>query len=200
MREPADQLLTELGALPFADFLALQNGAWRSERTYFHLSPDDPTRQERERSTTTFQVRPLQPEGLARVMADNSYRLDPQLPSPCGFHLGFDTLNEFGETRSMQLNLLFVTTSDQGQLCRGDYLRDRAYEEDRPMVSSFGYVPDRRELTMVSHYSRVVSVDRITLLDRRTRIRRILNYARPATPEAPLLDLRLVGFGLELCA
>ncbi|TGG77217.1 MAG: hypothetical protein ERJ69_10055, partial [Aphanocapsa feldmannii 288cV] len=116
MREPADQLLTELGALPFADFLALQNGAWRSERTYFHLSPDDPTRQERERSTTTFQVRPLQPEGLARVMADNSYRLDPQLPSPCGFHLGFDTLNEFGETRSMQLNLLFVTTSDQGQL------------------------------------------------------------------------------------
>jgi hypothetical protein len=49
---------------------------------------------------------------------------------------------------------------------------------------------------MITHYTRVVSVDSITLINPNMRIRRILNYQRPPANE-PLDTLVLVGFGVE---
>ena len=49
---------------------------------------------------------------------------------------------------------------------------------------------------MTTHYTRVVSVDSITLINPNLRIRKILNYQRP--PEGqPLENVVLVGFGVE---
>lgn len=79
---------------------------------------------------------------------------------------------------------------------QGDYLRDRAYEESRPMISQFRFDPNSRELLMTTTYTQVVSVDSITLIHPNLRIRRILNYRRPAAGQ-PLADLLLVGFDVE---
>ena len=49
---------------------------------------------------------------------------------------------------------------------------------------------------MTTNYTRVVSVDSITLINPDTRIRRILNYLRPPAGQ-PLEKLGLVGFGVE---
>jgi hypothetical protein len=49
---------------------------------------------------------------------------------------------------------------------------------------------------MTTPYTQVVSVDSITLINPNLRVRRILNYQRPA-PDRPLDTLRLVGFGVE---
>jgi hypothetical protein len=78
----------------------------------------------------------------------------------------------------------------------GDYLRDRAYEEDVPIIAQFRYTLATRELLMTTRYTRVVSVDSITLVNPTLRVRRILNYRRP--PEGqPLDELVLAGFGVE---
>jgi hypothetical protein len=50
---------------------------------------------------------------------------------------------------------------------------------------------------MTTHYQRVVSVDSITLVNPTLRLRRILNYHRPATEDAPLDQIALAGFGVE---
>ena len=53
-----------------------------------------------------------------------------------------------------------------------------------------------RELLMATRYTRIISVDSITLINPQMRIRRIFNYIRP--PESQPLDkLALVGFGVE---
>jgi hypothetical protein len=81
-------------------------------------------------------------------------------------------------------------------LVAGDYLRDRAYEESRPIISQFRFNPETRELLMTTTYTRVISVDSITLVNPKLRIRRILNYYRPTAGE--LMDqVALVGFGVE---
>jgi hypothetical protein len=49
---------------------------------------------------------------------------------------------------------------------------------------------------MTTHYTRVVSVDSIILVNPTMRIRRILNYQRPAEKE-PMDTLVLAGFGIE---
>jgi len=75
-------------------------------------------------------------------------------------------------------------------------LRDRAYEEAKPTVAHFRFDSSNLELLMTTYYSRVVSVDSITLINPNLRIRKILNYQRP--PEGqPLEKLVLVGFGVE---
>jgi hypothetical protein len=78
----------------------------------------------------------------------------------------------------------------------GNYLRDRAYEEAKPIVANFRFHTENRELLMTTHYSRVVSVDSITLINPKLRIRKILNYRRPEEGQ-PLSELVLVGFGVE---
>ncbi|PZV07382.1 MAG: phycobiliprotein lyase [Leptolyngbya sp.] len=166
-------------------------GQWSIERTYHYIAQQDV-----ERSHTDFRVDAITPELRRKVLVDNGY--DPvdnidQLP---GFQLAFRTVSDKGEEVSQELRALFVPKQQVGNVLAGDYLRDRAYEEDRPIISTFTYNQSNHELLMTTPYTRVVSVDSILLVNPNTRIRRILNYHRPAEGE-PLDSLALVGFGVE---
>jgi hypothetical protein len=90
-----------------------------------------------------------------------------------------------------------VPTSEENGWLAGDYLRDRAYEESRPIISRFKFDNQYRELLMTTNYTEVVSVDSITLINPTLRIRKIINYHRPEEG-MPLQNPRLVGFGVEL--
>ncbi|MEM7756660.1 MAG: phycobiliprotein lyase [Cyanobacteria bacterium P01_A01_bin.40] len=166
-------------------------GNWQSDRTYHYL-----THQEIERSQTTFEVAPLTSDQKAQVLADNAYGKLDNLASFPGFNLGFYTISESGEEKRQNLNLMFVPKSENGAVLEGDYLRDRAYEEERPIISHFSFAADTRELLMTTNYTRVVSVDSITLTNPTLRIRKILNYEKPL-PGHPLENVLLVGFGVE---
>ena len=175
----------------FEQFFADCIGNWQSDRTYHYL-----THQEIERSQTTFEVQPLTSEQKAKVLTDNAYEKLDNLETLPGFNLGFYTISEKGEEKKQNLNLMFVPKSETNMLLEGDYLRDRAYEEDRPIVSHFSFDPQTRELLMTTNYTRVVSVDSITLTKPKLRIRRILNYAKPDAGQ-PLKNVLLAGFGVE---
>ena len=110
--------------------------------------------------------------------------------------MGFYTISEKGEEVRQNLNLMFVPKSNNGSIIEGDYLRDRAYEEARPIVSHFCFDTNTRELLMTTNYTRVVSVDSISLTNPTLRIRKILNYEKPPTGQ-PLKNVLLVGFGVE---
>ena len=175
----------------FDRFFADCVGNWQSDRTYHYL-----THREIERSQTTFEVRPLSSLQKAKVLSDNNYERLDNLETLPGFNLGFYTISETGEEKRQNLNLMFVPKSEHARLLEGDYLRDRAYEEDRPIISHFSFDSDTRELLMTTNYTRVVSVDSITLTNPNLRIRRILNYAKPQ-PGHPLKNVLLAGFGVE---
>lgn len=166
-------------------------GDWATERTYHYLS-----HQEVERSYTDFRVDSITPELKQKVLSDNEYGQVDRLEDLPGFRLGFHTVSEKGEEVSQELRMLFVPKRQAGQMLEGDYLRDRAYEESRPIISAFQFNQTNRELLMTTHYSRVVSVDSIMLVNPRMRVRRILNYQRPAAGQ-PLDTLVLAGFGIE---
>lgn len=178
----------------FHNFFDCCVGNWQTERTYHYL-----THQEVERSRTEFRVDPITTELKQTVLTDNGYtNLDypDALPNLPGFCLGFHTVSEKGEEVSQELRMLFVPHQQSGPILEGDYLRDRAYEEARPIISHFRYDSTSRELLMTTRYTKVVSVDSIILVNPTMRIRRILNYYRPPE-EAPLETLSLVGFGVE---
>ena len=175
----------------FEQFFADCVGNWQSDRTYHYL-----THKEIERSQTTFEVQPLTTVQKAKVMSDNAYDELDNLESLPGFNLGFYTISEKGEEKKQNLNLMFVPKSADNLLLEGDYLRDRAYEEERPIISHFSFDSHTRELLMTTNYTSVVSVDSITLTNPTLRIRRILNYAKPAAGQ-PLENLLLAGFGVE---
>ena len=166
-------------------------GSWVSERTYHYLSHN-----EIERSRTEFSVSPLTSDAKSKVIADNSYQQLDNLASLPGFNLSFYTINDKGQEVRQNLNLMFVPTSESGNALEGDYLRDRAYEEDRPIISHFRFDSQTKELLMRTNYTSVVSVDSITLSNPQTRIRRILNYQRPPQSQ-PLEKILLAGFGVE---
>jgi hypothetical protein len=177
----------------FQDFFVCCTGTWKTERTYHYL-----TRREVERSRTEFTVRPLILDVKVKVMADNGRTPPPDLDKMPGFHLAFETVSEKGEFVSQEINLLFVPTTDTSSpILEGDYLRDRAYEEAKPMVAHFCFNSDSRELLMTTHYTRVVSVDSITLVNPTLRLRKIVNYHRPPVGQ-PLEKVALVGFGVEI--
>lgn len=175
----------------FQQFFDCCVGNWVTERTYHYLS-----QQEVERSRTEFQVRPLATPQKAQVLRDNQYPSPENLESFPGYSLSFYTISEKGEEVSQSLNLLFVPTQETALGLEGDYLRDRAYEEAKPIVSHFRFNPSERELLMTTNYTRVVSVDSIALVNPNLRIRKILNYLRPPQGQ-PLEQLVLVGFGVE---
>lgn len=166
-------------------------GHWDIERTYHYLAHQDI-----ERSHTDFQVDPITSELKRKVLADNEYGQEVDISQLPGFQLVFHTVSDKGEEVSQELCALFVPQKQEGGLIQGDYLRDRAYEEARPIISSFTYTQDNRKLLMTTHYTRVVSVDSIQLINPSMRIRQILNYRRPAAGE-PMDQLVLVGFGVE---
>ncbi|WP_017718841.1 phycobiliprotein lyase [Kamptonema formosum] len=166
-------------------------GTWKTERTYHYL-----THNQVERSRTEFTVEALTADLKVKVLQDNERTPPPELDSLPGYHLAFHTVSEKGEEVSQQLNLLFVPVSSDSPILEGDYLRDRAYEEARPMISHFRFDTATRELLMTTHYTRVVAVDSISLINPNLRIRKIVSYQRP--PEGqPLENPVLVGFGVE---
>lgn len=179
----------------FHQFFNICVGSWDSERTYHYLS-----RANVERSHTHFGVSPLTAEQKNKVLSDNSYKLEANKLAQCpGFHLTFHTVSEKGEVVDRSVNLAFVPSEQPAEhdyLLEGDYLRDRAYEEDRPIISHFQFNSRTRELLMTTRYTQIVSVDSITLINPKMRIRRIFNYLK--SPEGqPLTELALVGFGVE---
>jgi len=179
----------------FHQFFDTCVGSWDSERTYHYLS-----RSSVERSHTHFGVSPLTPAQKMKVFADNNYTAESDRLSDCpGFHLVFHTVSEKGEVVDQSVNLAFVPSTEPVEhdyLIEGDYLRDRAYEEDRPIISHFRFNSRTRELLMITRYTQIVSVDSIVLVNPQVRVRRIFNYMKP--PEGmPLSDLSLVGFGVE---
>jgi len=175
----------------FEQFFVDCVGNWRSDRTYHYL-----THKEIERSQTTFEVNPLTNKQKAKVLTDNSYEQLSNLEQLPGFNLGFYTISEKGEEKKQNLNLMFVPKSENGNCLSGDYLRDCAYEEARPIVSHFHFDSNNRELLMTTNYTQIVSVDSITLTNPTLRIRKILNYEKPA-PDQPLKNVLLAGFGVE---
>ncbi len=166
-------------------------GQWSIERTYHYIA-----QQEIERSHTDFRVDAITPDLRRKVLTDNGYVEVDEIDSLPGFQLAFHTVSDKGEEVTQELRALFVPQQQAGTVLSGDYLRDRAYEEDRPIISRFTYDQSNRELLMTTPYTKVVSVDSILLVNPTTRIRRILNYKRPAEGEA-LDSLVLVGFGVE---
>jgi hypothetical protein len=166
-------------------------GHWSIERTYHYLS-----HQQVERSHTDFEVEAITDAQRRQVLAANHYPPVDQLDQLPGFQLRFHTVSETGEEVTQALRAVFIAKQQQGTLLVGDYLRDLAYEEARPIISSFSYNPHHRELLMTTPYTQVIAVDSITLINPNLRIRRILNYQRPA-PGEPLDRLRLVGFWVE---
>ena len=169
-------------------------GSWDSERTYHYLSETAI-----ERSHTEFNVQSLTPEGKVKVLTDNAFEVSDRMETCPGFHLSFHTISEAGVTKDQSLNLAFVpndATLNSDTILEGAYLRDKAYEEERPIISDFRFDARTRELLMTTRYTRIISVDSITLINPQMRIRRIFNYIRP--PEGKPLDkLALVGFGVE---
>ena len=166
-------------------------GSWVAERTYHY-----PAYSEIERSRTEFTIAPLTTEVKQKVLSDNQYPLPSDLSGLPGFNLGFYTISDKGEEVTQNLNLLFVPQQQEAGGLTGDYLRDRAYEEAKPIISQFRFVNAENQLLMRTNYTRTVSLDSIRLLHDDVRLRQILNYQRP--PEGhPLDKLTLVGFGLE---
>jgi hypothetical protein len=177
--------------LKFQQFFDDCVGNWVTERTYHYL-----TQQEVERSHTEFVVQSVDRDRKLQVLADNQYPNQPDLDSLPGYHLEFATVSDKGDRVNQALNMLFVPQPHDGLLVMGDYLRDRAYEESRPIISHFQFNPETRELLMTTTYTKVISVDSITLVNPKLRIRKILNYRRPAANEPPN-EVVLVGFGVE---
>ncbi len=174
----------------FHDFFDCCVGHWVTERTYHYLA-----QQYVERSHTDFDVHPVDLTRKQKVIADNGYPSVSNLDQYPGYHLAFQTVSETGERVAHDLNMLFIF-EQQGDILVGDYLRDRAYEEATPMIAKFQFDPTIRELRMQTTYTRIVSVDTITLVNPRLRIRKIINYHRPPADQ-PLQDVALVGFGVE---
>jgi hypothetical protein len=166
-------------------------GSWETERTYHYLKQG-----EVERSRTEFTITLLAVEQKLKVLADNQYQTPENLEDLPGFNLGFYTISEKGEEVSQNLNILFIPTKEQESYLEGDYLRDRAYEEAKPIVSHFRFDLENLELLMTTNYSRVVAVDSITLINPKLRIRKIITYS--CLPDGQASDqVVLVGFGVE---
>jgi CpeS-like protein len=173
--------------LGLQDFFALCIGDWSIERTYHYL-PEGRT----ERSHTNYHIEALSAAGRTKVLTDNA---QPETTTADGgFFLAFDTTSETGQKVAMALNILFIPQQEHGIITEGLYLRDRAYEEDRPITSHFRYDPDPQELVMTTPYRQTISVDTITFLNPNLRLRRIINFQNNAGQRG---EPFLVGFGIE---
>jgi len=175
----------------FQQFFDACVGTWIAERTYHYV-----TEQNVERSRTQFIIQPLTIENKSKVMTDNQYSLKSDLETLPGYHLEFSTVSEKGDRVNQSLNFLFIPHEVDGTGLLGDYLRDRAYEEARPIISRFHFNLATRELLLTTPYRYIVSVDSIMLISPKLRVRKILNYHRP-DGNKPLQDLSLAGFGVE---
>jgi CpeS-like protein len=83
------------------------------------------------------------------------------------------------------------------EVVRGCYLRDEGYSEAGAIAGQFTYQPSRQTLEMTTVYSRSVAVDQMRLIDPHTRLRTIVTYQKPLTPDLAPTEIVLIGFGLE---
>ena len=185
----------------FYEFFRVCIGQWNSDRTYHYLNPDSV-----ERSNTQFGVTPIDVKQKARVLTDNRYAKEPADFDGCpGLHFNYHTISETGEIVEQTMNLVFVPNatsrnradqSTDSSFIEGDYLRDRAYEEQRPVIAHFRFDSFTREMLMTTRYAEIISIDSITLLTPKMRLRRIVNYPRPLEGQS-LGEPELVGLGIE---
>lgn len=130
--------------------------------------------------------------GIAIALPARSERVS--LDDTAGFCVSFDTTMERSANVRASTNLLFVPyivggddeheSGDEHRgetaVIRGKYFRDVAYEEAVPIAADFEYRVHDCELLMITPYTRTVSVDSIKMVHDALRVRRILNYRRPA--------------------
>lgn len=180
----------------FASYFAAMSGQWNSERTYHYVRE-----RRRESSQTTFDVNRLKSTEIDAVLASNGEAalLDPRERAYSeGFSVGFLTRMESQVSLvRASTNLVFVPRDVTDSIVSGDYYRDLGYEEKSPIAALFSFNARAMELTMTTRYTRVVSVDQISLVNPKMRLRKIVNYARPESDSDPLVDPILVGFGVE---
>lgn len=180
----------------FVNFFSAQSGSWDSERTYHYTD----ARPGREDSATTFDVQRLSDAQVRDVLVSNgdSAMFDEGAAKAAqGFRVSFVTkMASQDELVKSATDLAFLPLDVDGGIVSGLYFRDLGYEEAAPIKARFNFDAAKRTLNMITRYTRVVSVDAITLVNEGMRLRNIVNYARP--PDGmPLRDPVLVGFGVE---
>lgn len=179
----------------FVQFFVEQSGSWNSQRTYHYLLDGG-----REDSVTTFDVSRLTSEQVSEVLAvngDAALYNDVTRNKAQGFQVSFLTqMASQDELVRSSTNLAFIPTSVVGGIVRGKYYRLLGYEESAPQKADFNFDAGKKQLNMITYYTRVVSVDEITLSNPVTRIRKIINFVRPPQGQ-PLTRPILVGFGVE---
>lgn len=180
----------------FVKFFAAQSGSWDSQRTYHYTGPQPG----REESSTTFDVERLTPAQVRDVLESNGdvAMLDESgVEKAEGFRVSFVTkMASQDELVQNSTDLAFVPLDVEGGTVSGFYFRNLGYEEAKPMKAKFNFDAAKRTLNMITKYTKVVSVDAISLVNEGIRLRNIVNYARP--PDGmPLRDPVLVGFGVE---
>ncbi len=209
--------------LSFDAFFDACSGLWTTERTYHTLPGKEVERSYTEFRVNALTSADKQqilavcspPEKSPRVEVDLASLLANDRLWP-GFSIAFDTRSETGETVSMSLRALFipdaymtteaaipplpiaaqVATEPDSEIIQGYYLRDEGYSESGAIAGRFTYQPTRQTLEMTTAYRRSVAVDQMRLISPTVRLRTIVTYQRPATPEPPSI-LTLIGFGLE---
>lgn len=156
----------------------------------------------RESSQTTFDVRRITDSEIGNVLRSNGSTTasltSSQISSTNGFNVSFLTkMASMDELVRASTNLAFVPESlHKNGIVRGSYYRDLGYEDSQPIKASFTFDVGKMELLMTTYYSKVVSVDQISLINPSLRLRKIVNYRRPAHGQL-LQDVLLVGFGVE---
>lgn len=202
--------------LSFNDFFSACSGLWRTERTY-HYVLDGTV----ERSYTEFQVTPIESSDKQRILSSFASTIaghtsvkDEHCP---GFAIAFETRSETGEEVSMSLKALFVPgdafdappqlpvsafplaaeVSEDEELIRGFYLRDKGYSESGDIAGRFTYQPTRQTLEMTTYYRRSVAVDQMRFAAPNLRMRTIVTYQRPEDETQPPSAITLIGFGVE---
>lgn len=182
----------------FDSFINYMPGVWNSHRTYHYLTPPE----SHEPSQTTFTVETLSRDQIEQVLETNGAKTRQLLPwqviNTHGFCVSFQTrMQGREELVTASTNLAFVPHSFKSDgTIHGDYFRNLGYEEKGPVQAKFNFDCAKMMLTMTTYYTKVVAVDKITLVNPMLRIRNIVNYARPKYP-SPLSDAVLVGFGVE---
>lgn len=180
----------------FVNFFAAQTGSWDSQRTY-HYTGSQPGREE---SSTTFDVERLTQAQVRNVLESNGDLAvfdEAGMEQAQGFRVSFVTkMASQDELVQNSTDLAFVPVDVEGGTVSGFYFRNLGYEEAKPIKAKFNFDSAKRTLNMITKYTKVVSVDAISLVNEGVRLRNIVNYARP--PDGmPLRDPVLVGFGIE---
>jgi CpeS-like protein len=180
----------------FVYFFSAQSGSWDSERTY-HYTDAKPGRED---SSTSFDVDRLTDTDVRAVLESNGDQAmfdEGAANAAQGFRVSFVTkMASQEELVRSSTDLAFVPVDVDGGIVSGFYFRSLGYEEATPIKARFNFDAAKHTLNMITKYTKVVSVDAITLVNEKMRLRNIVNYARP--PEGkPLRDPVLVGFGVE---